>query len=131
MILHSKDTTATYKLSGISLEYDTISHKSYITMISELYAGTTLIPYTNVTSIYYKALSKKDSTSNTDINNLSVFSLQDLMLLFLDKYDDFANKNEEFYYTTIKKVLTTINAMSHQLFAADLRAGDFYPELKK
>ena len=100
-------------------------------MISELYAGTTLIPYTNVTSTYYKALSKKDSASKTDINNLSVFSLEDLMLLFLDKYDDFANKNEEFYYTTIKKVLTTINAMSHQLFAADLRAGDFYPELKK
>lgn len=99
-------------------------------MISELYAGTMLIPYTNVTSIYYKALSKKDSTSKTDINNLSVFSLQDLMLLFLDKYDDFAHKNEEFYYTTIKKVLT-INAMSHQLFAADLQAGDFYPELKK
>ena len=53
------------------------------------------------------------------------------MLLFLDKCDDFANKNEEFHYNTIKRVLTTINVMSHQLFPAGLQARDFYPELKK
>ena len=65
------------------------------------------------------------------MNNLSVCSLQDLLLLFLDKRDDFANKNEEFYNPSIKKILVTINGMPHQLFAAGLQARDIYPELKK
>ena len=65
------------------------------------------------------------------MNNLSVRSLQGLLLLFLDKRDDFANKNEEFYNPSIKEILTTINGMPHQLFAAGLQARDIYIELKK
>ena len=65
------------------------------------------------------------------MNDLFVCSLQGLLLLFLDKRDDFANKNEEFYNPSIKKILTTINRMPHQLFAAGLQARDTYPELKK
>ena len=40
VILFNGDTTATYKLSDISLEYDTIFNALYATAISELYAGT-------------------------------------------------------------------------------------------
>ena len=65
------------------------------------------------------------------MNNLSVRSLQGLLLLFLNKRDDFANKNEEFYNPSIKKILTTINEMPHQLFTAGLQARDIYPELEK
>ena len=65
------------------------------------------------------------------MNNLFVCSLQGLLLLFLDKPDDFANKNEEFYNLSIKKILATINRIPHQLFAAGLQARDIYPELKK
>ena len=65
------------------------------------------------------------------MNNLSVRSLQGLLLLFLDKRDDFANKNEEFYNPSIKKILTTINGMPHQHLAAGLQARYIYPELKK
>ena len=62
------------------------------------------------------------------MNNLSVRSLQGLLLLFLD---DFANKNEEFYNHSMNKFLTKINGMPRQLFAAGLRTSDIYPELKK
>ena len=65
------------------------------------------------------------------MNNLSVCSLQGLLLLFLDKRYDFANKNEEFYNPSIKKILVTINRMPHQLFAAGLQARNIYPEIKK
>ena len=44
-------TNATYKLSDISLEYDAIFNEPYATTIGEIYAGTTSIPYTKVTSI--------------------------------------------------------------------------------
>ena len=85
VILCTGDTSATYKLSDISLEYDAIFDEPYATTIGEMYTGTTSIPYTKVTSIHYQTLSKKDTTWKIDVNNLSVRSLQGLLLLFLDK----------------------------------------------
>ena len=131
IILCTGDTSATYKLSDISLEYDAIFDEPYDTTIGEIYTGTTSIPYTKVTSIHYQTLSKKDTTWKIDVNNISVRSLQGLLLLFLDKRDDFAKKNEDFYNPSIKKILTTINGMPHQLFATGLQARDIYSELKK
>ena len=126
VILCTGDTNAIYELSDVSLEYGAIFDEPYATTIGEIYTGTT-----SVTSIHYQTLSKKDTTWKIDVNNLSVRSLQGLLLLFLDKRDDFANKNEEFYNPSIKKILLTINGMPHQLFVAGLRARDIYPELKK
>ena len=96
-----------------------------------MYTGTISIPYIKVTPIHYQTLSRKDTTWKIDVNNLSVRSLQGFLLLFPNKRDDFANKNEEFYHLSIKKILTTIDGMPHQLFAAGLQARDIYPELKK
>ena len=123
------DTSVTYKLSDISLEYDAIFDEPYATTIGEMYTGTTLILYNMVTSIHYQKLSKKHSTWKIDVNNLSVRSLQSLLLLFLDKRDDFANKNEEFYNPSIRKILVTINGMPHHFSAAGLQAREIYPDL--
>ena len=103
----------------------------YATSIGEMYIREMSIPYTKVTSIHYQALSKKDVVWKIDVKNLSVWSLQGLLLLFLDKHDDFVNKNEEFYNSSIKKILVTINGMPHQLNRTGLGAIDIYPELKK
>ena len=121
-ILYTGDTSATYKLSDISLEYDAIFDEPYATSIGEMYSGTTSIPYTKVTSIHYQTLSKKDTTWKIDVNNLSVRSLQGLLLLFLDKRDSFASKNKEFHNPSIKKILVTFNGVPHQLFVAGLEA---------
>ena len=101
-ILCTGDTSTTYQLSDISLEYDAIFDKPYTTAIGEMYVKTSML-YTKVESIHYQTLSKKDTIWKIDMNNLSVSSLQGLLLLFLDKHDDFANKNEEFYNASIKK----------------------------
>ena len=52
VILCTRDAAATYKLSGISLEYDAIFDEPYATTISEVYTGTTSIPYTKITLIH-------------------------------------------------------------------------------
>ena len=93
VVLCTGDTSTTYKLSDILLEYDEIFDEPYATTIGEMYNGTISIPYTKVTSIHYQTLSKKDTTWKIDVNNLSVCSLQGLLLLFPDKHDNFANKN--------------------------------------
>ena len=87
-----------------------------------MYIGTMSIPYIKVTSIHYQTLFKKDTVLMIDVNNLSVRSLQGLLLSFLDKRDDFGNKKEAFYNSSIKKILVTIYGMSHPLFVAGLQA---------
>ena len=72
VILYTGDTSATYKLSGILLEYNTIFDELYATTIGEMYTATTWIPYTEVTSIHYQTLSKKDTIWKIDVNNLSL-----------------------------------------------------------
>ena len=65
------------------------------------------------------------------MSNLSVRSWQDLLLLLLDKLDDFADKKEELYNPSIKKILININGMPHQLSVGGLKARGVYPELSK
>ena len=91
VVLCTGDTSATYKLPDISLEYDGIFDEPYATTIGEMYNNGMSIPYTKVELIHYHTLSKKDTIWKIDVNNLSVRSLQGLLLLFLDKRDDFAN----------------------------------------
>ena len=62
------------------------------------------------------------------MNNLSFRSFQGLLLLFLDKRDDFDYKKEEFYNPSIKKILITIIEIPHELFAGGLKARDIYGE---
>ena len=97
IILCTGDTSATYKLSGISLEYDAIFDKPCATTIDEMYTGTMSILYTKVTSIHYQTLSKKDTSWKIDLSKLPVCSFQGLLLLFVDTRIDLAKKNEEFY----------------------------------
>ena len=59
VLLCTGDTSATYKLSEIPLEYDAIFDEPYATKIGEMYIGIMSIPYTKVTSIYYESLKKK------------------------------------------------------------------------
>ena len=131
ILLASGDTAATYKISDIALEYDAIFDLDYATMFETLYRGETSIPYTKVTAVHHQALSKKNENWKIDINNLSVRSLQGLLLLFVDKQNDFANENEKFYNPSIKKILTTINGIPHQLYPGGILSRDIFPEAKK
>ena len=94
VLLWTGDTNETYKLSDIYLEDDVILDGPYATAIGEIYTEKTSIYYTKITSIHHQTLSKKDTTWKFDVNNLSVHSLQGLLLLYFDKRDDFSNKNE-------------------------------------
>ena len=134
ILLASGDTAATYKISNIALEYNAIFDLEYATMFENLYKETS-IPYTRVTAVHHQVLSKKNENWKIDINNLSVRSLQGLLLLFVDKQNDFANENEKFYNLSIKKILTTINGIPHQLYPGGVlsrEAKNYYlPRSKK
>ena len=91
----------------------------------------TLIPYIKVTAVHQQTLSKKNENWKIDINNLSLRSLQGLLLLFVDKQNDFANENEKFYNPLIKKILIVINGILHQLYPGRELCCDILSEPKK
>ena len=99
-------------------------------MFENLYSETSIL-YTKATVVHHQALSKKSENWKIDINNLSVRSLQGLLLLFADKQSDFAHENEKFYNPSIKKILTTINGIPHQLYPGGVLSRDIFLEAKK
>ena len=104
-----------------TFQHEAIFGERYATTTVELYAETASTLYTKVISIHYQALPKRDANLKIRVINLSFCESQGLLLSFLYKLDDFSSKIEEFYNSTIKKVLTAING---QLFAAVLQARD-------
>ena len=88
MVLCTGDTNAIYKISDITLEYD-----AFATSIREADIREMSIPYTKITPIHYQALPKRDIVWKIYVNNLSVRSLRGLLLVFLDKRHNSANKN--------------------------------------
>ena len=76
--------------------------KSYATALVKMYAMEMMIPSTKITLIHCQTRSKRETIRKLD-NNFSVLSMQGLLLLFLDKYDEFANKNEEFTTLSLRK----------------------------
>lgn len=124
------DTSTTFKISDIALEYDAIFDLDFARIFEDIYKGTG-VAYTKVTAVHHQALSKKNENWKIDINNLSVRSLQGLLLLFVDKQNDFANENEKFYNPSIKKILTTINGIPHQLYPGGILSRDIFLEAKK
>ena len=91
----------------------------------------TLIPYTKVTEVHHQTLSKKNENWKIIINKLSLKSLQGLLLLFVDKQNDFANENEKFYNPLIKKILIVINGILHQLYPGRVLSRDILSEPEK
>ena len=82
-----------------------IIDECYAATTGGLHVGTPSIPYMKVKSIHYQTLPKKDTTWKIDvnINNLSVSSLQGLLLLFLDKRENFASKMKDFTFLLSRK----------------------------
>ena len=78
----------------ISIEYGTIFDERYATTTFKLYGVAESIPYTKWTSIYYRIRPKKGTIRTYKINRLSVHLLQGLLLLILEKRDNFA-KNKK------------------------------------
>ena len=113
-----------------SLEDDSIFNESYTATIGQMYTGTTFISYTKVRLIHYQTLSKKPLPGRLTWITFLFIHCRVYCYYFLTN-DEFANKNEEFYNPSIKKILVTNNGVLHQLFAGGLEARDIYPELKK
>ena len=115
-VIKSTDTDATYTISNISLEFDTIINASCILYDRILRARIIL-------------LNKSDTSFSVDINSPSK-SLKGVLLIFTQERSatKFARDTEEFYNPKIMKVEVTVEGVPNELYAQNMEYRNQYDE---
>lgn len=113
VIFFSGDTTATCKLSSISLEYYAIFNQNYPITMGTLYARTTLISYTKATLIH--------SPKETLLGRLKLATCLFVHYKVYCYYILIKNENEKFYNPSIT---VSISDILHQVFVTFIPTRD-------
>ena len=127
------DTTASYTIENISLEYDMVTELELARMIRDQYTRRLAILYDRV--LRHRKLTKNKSDTLWNINlNVPARSMKGILMLFEDPASDGAawgRKTESFYNPKITKVEVTIEGVPNQLYSQGMRAYQQWDEAKK
>ena len=129
--IKSMDPDATYTISNISLEFNTIINASLASQImTELMKSSIL--YDRILRARVIPLNKSDTSFSVDINNPSK-SLKDILLIFTQERSatKFARDTEEFYNPKITKVEITVEGVPNELYAQNMEYRYQYDEIVK
>ena len=130
-VIKSTDSDATYTISNISLEFDTIINASLASQIRTEYMKSSIL-YDRILRAYIKPLNKSDTSFSIDINNPSK-SLKGVLLIFTQERSatKFARDTEEFYNPKITKVEVTVEGVPNELYAQNMEYRHQYDEIVK
>ena len=111
-VIKSTDSDATYTISNISLEFDTIINASLASQIRTEYMKSSIL-YDRIFRAHIIPLNKSDTSFSVDINSPSK-SLKGVLLIFTQERSaiKFARDTEEFYNP---KITVDINSPSKSL----------------
>ena len=109
-VIKSTEPDATYTISNISLEFDTIINASLASQIRTEYMKSSIL-YERILRAHIIQLSKSDTSFSGDINSPSK-SLKGVLLIFTQERSatKFARDTEEFYNPKITKVEVTVES---------------------
>ena len=107
-VIKSTDPDATYTISNISLEFNTIINASLASQIRTEYMKSNIL-YDRILRARIIPLKKSDTSFSVDINSPSK-SLKGVLLIFTQERSatKFARNTEEFYNPKITKVEVTV-----------------------
>ena len=130
-VIKANKPDATYTISNISLEFDTI--------ISASLAGQTRTEYMKSSILYDRILrariiprNKSDTSFSVDINS-PLKSFKGELLIFTQERSatKFARDTEEFYNPKITKVEVTVEGVPNELYAQNMEYRHQYDEIVK
>ena len=106
-VIKSTDSDATYTISNISLEFDTIINASLASQIRTEYMKSSIL-YDRILRAHIIPLNNSDTSFSVDINSPSK-SLKDVLLIFTKERSatKFTRNTEEFFNHEITKVEVT------------------------
>ena len=130
-VIKSTDTDATYTISNVSLEFDTITNASLASQIRTEYMKSNIL-YDRILRARIIPLNKSDTSFSVDINSPSK-SLKGVLLIFTQERSatKFARDTEEFYNPKITKVEVTVEGVPNELYAQSMEYRHQYDEIVK
>ena len=110
-VIKSTDSDATYTISSISLEFETVINASLASQIKTEYMKSSIL-YDRILRACIIPLNKSDTSFSVDINSPSK-SLKGILLIFTRKRcaTKFARDTKEFYNPKITKVEVTVEGV--------------------
>ena len=114
VVVTTDDTTATYSIENISLEYDIVSHHELSRAIRSQYLSRFPVLYDRILRYTKISGDKFDQLWNIHLN-VSAKSMKGILILFEEPADAFKRDSEKFYNPKIKNVAVTIEGVPNQL----------------
>ena len=130
-VIKAMDPDATYTISNISLEFDTITNAPLACQIRTEYMKNSIL-YDRILRAHIIPLDKSDTSFSVDINSPSK-SLKGVLLIFTKERSatKFTRDTEEFYNPKITKVEVTVEGVPNELYAQNMEYRHQYDEIVK
>ena len=130
-VIKSTDPDATYTISNISLEFDTIINASLASQIRTEYMKNSIL-YDRILRAHIIPLNNSDTSFTVDISSPSK-SLKGVLLIFTKERSatKFTCDTEEFFNPKITKVEATVEGFPNELYAQNMEYRHQYDEIVK
>ena len=130
-VIKATEPDATYTISNISLEFDTVINASLASQIRTEYMKSSIL-YDRILRARIIPLNKSDTSFSVDINSPSK-SLKGVLLIFTQERSatKFAPDTKEFYNPKITKVEVTVEAVPNELYAQNMENRHQYDDIVK
>ena len=130
-VIKSTDPNATYTISNISLEFDTITNTSLAGQIRPEYMKSSIL-YDRILRAHIIPLNNSNTSFSVDINSPSK-SLKGVLLIFMKERSatKFTHNTKEFFNPKITKVEVTVEGVPNELYAQNMEYRHQYDEIVK
>ena len=130
-VIKATNPDATYTISNISLEFDTIINASLASQIRTEYMKSSIL-YDRILSDRIIPLNNSNMSFSVDINSPSK-SLKCVLLIFTKERSatKFTHDTEEFFNPKITKVEVTVEGVPNELYAQNMEYRHQYDEIVK
>ena len=130
-VIKATNPDATYTISNISLEFDTITNALLASQIRTEYMKCSIL-YDRILRARIIPINKSDTSFSVDINSPSK-SLKGVLLIFTQERSatKFARDTEEFYNPKITKVEITVEGSPNELYSQSMQYYHQYDEIVK
>ena len=130
-VIKTSNPYATYTISNISLEFDTVINASLASQIRTEYMKTSIL-YDTILRARVILLNNSDTSFSVDSNSPSK-SLKGVLLIFTKEKSatTFNRDTEEFINPNIRKVEVTVEGVPYELYAQNMEYRHQYDEIMK
>ena len=130
-VIKAMDPDATYTISNISLEFDTVINVSLASQIRTEYMKSSIL-YDRILRARIIQLNNSDTSFSVDVNSPSK-SFKGVLLIFMKERSatKFTHNTEEFFNPKITKVGVTVEGVPNELYAQNMGYHHQYDEIVK